>query len=215
MADVAVVKVIEEVVEVVKVSAPRGVPGATGPAGPQGETGATGATGPTGPAGPQGEAGATGATGPAGPQGETGATGATGPAGPQGDAGATGPAGPEITTTATASETLASGDLVNLWDDGGTLKARKADADDATKPAHGFVSAAVSSAATATVRVTRGSINTDASGLTPGARLYLSTAGGLVTETAPSASGNLVQPIGVALSATSYVFAPDLSYVIA
>lgn len=191
MADVAVVKVIEEVVEVVKVSAPRGVPGATGPAGPQGETGATGATGPTGP------------------QGDTGATGPTGPAGPQGDA------GPAITVAATASEALADGDLVNLWNDAGTLKARKADADDATKPAHGFVSAAVLIAGSATVDVTRGSINTAASSLTPGARLYLSTAGGLVTETAPSASGNLVQPIGVALSATSYVFAPDLSYVIA
>ena len=44
-----------------------------------------------------------------------------------------------------ASENLAAGDLVNVWNDSGTAKARKADATVAGKEANGFVLAAVTS----------------------------------------------------------------------
>jgi len=68
----------------------QGVPGATGPTGETGPQGATGAPGSQGIQGVKGDTGNTGATGPQGPQGNTGATGAEGP---QGDPGATGATG--------------------------------------------------------------------------------------------------------------------------
>jgi hypothetical protein len=109
------------------------------------------------------------------------------------------------TTSAPASENLAAGDFVNLWSDGGTLKARKADASTTGKEAHGFVLAAVTSGNSATVY--REGTNTQVSGLTVGSKYYLSaaTAGGIVT-TAPSATGNVIQLIGIANSATQINF---------
>jgi hypothetical protein len=54
------------------------------------------------------------------------------------------------TASITASEALAAGDLVNIYDSTGA-KCRKADASTSGKEAHGFVLAAVESAASATV----------------------------------------------------------------
>jgi hypothetical protein len=114
---------------------------------------------------------------------------------------------PEV-VTAPASENLASGDLINLWNDSGTLKARKADATAAGKEADGFVLAAVTSPADATVYLE--GMNTGVSGLTIGAFYFLSAASpGLPTATAPTGSGNVVQSIGKATSATSLQFEPD------
>jgi len=48
------------------------------------------------------------------------------------------------TAVIVASETLAAGDWVNVWNDAGTAKARKADATSAGKEVHGFVLAAFS-----------------------------------------------------------------------
>ena len=105
---------------------------------------------------------------------------------------------------APASENLAAGDLVNLWNDGGTLKARKADATAAGKEAHGFTEAGVTSGADATV-IFDGTIP-GLSGLTLGAKYFLHTTAGAVVSTAPSTVGNVVQPVGVAASATELVF---------
>ena len=106
-----------------------------------------------------------------------------------------------------ASEALAAGDLVNIWNDGGTEKVRKADATTEGKEAIGFVKASFASAATAAVYF-EGRI-TGLSGLTPGARRYLSTASaGQVTASAPSSAGNVVQFVGVAVSATEIDFEP-------
>jgi hypothetical protein len=106
-----------------------------------------------------------------------------------------------------ASEALSAGNLVNVWNDTGTPKARKADGTTAGKEANGFVLAAVDQDATATVYL-EGTI-TGLSGLTPGARQYLHTTAGGRTETAPSGSGNVVQSVGVALSATELSFEPQ------
>ncbi len=103
------------------------------------------------------------------------------------------------TKTITASEALAAGNVVNVWNDGGTAKARKADATTAGKEAHGFVLAAVASGANATVYFE--GANTACTGLTPGPQ-YLSTTAGLISATAPSGSGNVVQRVGFAVSAT-------------
>jgi len=107
------------------------------------------------------------------------------------------------TATITASETLAAGNWVNVWNDASTAKVRKADATTAGKEAHGFVLAAFSSGAPATVYFE--GANTAVTGLTPGPQFLNTTAGG-ATGTAPSGSGNVVQNVGVATSATSLNF---------
>lgn len=123
------------------------------------------------------------------------------------------PIGTDIETQAiTASEALSAGDLVNLWNSTG-LKARKADATAAGKEAHGFVTAAVSSSASATVFFD--GIVTGLSGLTVGARQFLHTTAGGRTETAPSTAGNIDQVVGVALSATTMKFRPETGILVA
>lgn len=114
---------------------------------------------------------------------------------------------------AAASEALAAGDAVNLWLDGATLKVRKADATTAGKEADGFVKAAVESAATATVYLD--GINDQLTGLTVGSEYFLSATAGAITTTAPSASGNVVQPVGKAISATELSFVKGLPVTLA
>lgn len=106
-----------------------------------------------------------------------------------------------------ASENLSAGDFVNIYDDAGTTKCRKADAS-TNKRADGFVLAAVTTGNNATV-YTEG-INNQLSGLTGGSYYFLSgaTPGGSVT-TAPSTSGHIVQEVGKALSATEISFEPS------
>ena len=106
------------------------------------------------------------------------------------------------TATVTASETLAAGDWVNVWNNSGA-KVRKADATTAGKEAHGFVLAAVTSGNPATVYFE--GTNTQVTGQTPGA-VFLQTTAGVGGPTVPSASGNVVQQIGVAVSATAVNF---------
>lgn len=112
------------------------------------------------------------------------------------------------TIAVVASEALAANDLVNFWNDTGIIKARKADGTSAGKEAHGFVKSAVASSATATV-YTAGNAITGLTGLTPGARQYLSTIPGLRTETPLAASGNIHQLIGIAASDTTIAFDPE------
>lgn len=106
------------------------------------------------------------------------------------------------TAAITASESLSAGDFVNIWNSTGA-KVRKADATTAGKEAHGFVLASVSSSASATVYF-EGS-NTAVTGQTPG-NVYLSTTAGVASSAAPSGSGNVVQRLGVATSATNINF---------
>ena len=107
------------------------------------------------------------------------------------------------TATVTASEALAAGDWVNVWHDAGTAKVRKADATTAGKEVHGFVLSAVTSGNPATVYFE--GTNTQVTGQTPGP-VYLQTTAGAGGATIPSASGNVVQHIGVAVSATAVNF---------
>ena len=102
-----------------------------------------------------------------------------------------------------ASEALAAGALVNIWNNAGASNVRNASgAPGSFKPCHGFVLAAVASGANASVY--RSGQNTQLSGLTPGAEYFLSTtSAGAVQVTAPiSGSGYLSQKAGVAVSAT-------------
>lgn len=107
--------------------------------------------------------------------------------------------GPD-TKTLTASEALAGGDFINIWNDSGTVKMRKADATTSGKPAHGFVKDAVESAASGIAYLD--GMNDQLSSLTLGADYFLSTTPGGVTATPPSSTGNIVQYLGTAMSAT-------------
>jgi len=106
------------------------------------------------------------------------------------------------TATVTTSEALAAGDWVNIHNSSGA-KVRKADATVQGKEADGFVLAAASSAASALVYFE--GRNTQVSGQTVGP-VYLQTTAGLGGATVPSASGNVVQRVGVAVSATEVNF---------
>lgn len=104
------------------------------------------------------------------------------------------------------SEALAAGDLVNIYNNAGTANARKADASTVGKEAHGFVKQAYGSGVLAVIYAEGN--NDQVTGLTPG-RQYLSTTPGLSTHTPPSASGNVVQPVGVATAAANLSFEAD------
>lgn len=100
-----------------------------------------------------------------------------------------------------ASENIAAGDFVNIWNDGGAAKVRKADASAAGKEAHGFVLAAVTSGNPATVYFE--GTNDQVTGQTAGPVYLSATVPGAATSTPPSTAGQVVQRIGVATSATS------------
>jgi hypothetical protein len=100
-----------------------------------------------------------------------------------------------------ASEALVAGDFVNI--PAGAFTVRKADATTSGKEAVGYVVSAFASGATATVYFE--GTNDQVTGQT-GGPVYLSTTPGAATSTPPSASGNVVQPIGVAVSATAVNF---------
>lgn len=112
-----------------------------------------------------------------------------------------------------ASENLAGGDFVAVWNDSGTTKVRKADATTSGKEADGFVKDAVTSGNAALIYFE--GTNTSLSGLTPGARYYLATTAGQATATPPSASGNVSQHLGRAVSDTELSFEPDAGVVLA
>jgi len=115
--------------------------------------------------------------------------------------------------TIQASEALGAGDWVNVYLDAGTRKVRKADATSAGKPANGFVKAAVESGANAAVYVD--GTNDQLSGLAAGAPYYLDTTAGGEAAAAPSGSGNVVQRLGTAVSATAISFHPGPAYLLA
>jgi hypothetical protein len=98
-----------------------------------------------------------------------------------------------------ASEALAAGDWVNIWTSTG-FKVRKADATVAGKHAMGFVLASVLSAGNATVYFE--GTNTQVTGQTAG-DVFLTTTAGTGSATPPSGSGNVVQRVGYAVSATA------------
>jgi hypothetical protein len=104
-----------------------------------------------------------------------------------------------------ATEALAAGALVNIFSSSGTPSVRNANGTNATKPAHAIVLSAVTSGANATVYYGPALV-TGLSGLTIGATHYLGTTAGTITATAPSATGNLMQPVGIADSTTELAF---------
>jgi hypothetical protein len=105
--------------------------------------------------------------------------------------------------TVVASEALSAGDFVNLYDNAGTVSARKADNTTNTKPANGFVKVSVASGSNAVV-YTEGD-NDVLTGLAVGTKYFLGTTGGK-TSTIPTASGTIIQNLGVVKSPTTLRF---------
>jgi hypothetical protein len=103
------------------------------------------------------------------------------------------------TFTGIASEALAAGDFVNIYDNVGVANVRKADASVAGKSAHGYVSSGVILGDPATVYFE--GTNTQVVGMTVG-KAFLSTTPGLATNTAPTTAGNVSQIVGIAVGAT-------------
>ena len=108
------------------------------------------------------------------------------------------------TASILASEALAAGDLINIWNNVGTANMRKADASTSGKEAHGFVLAAVSNGASGSAYF-EGS-NTQQTGLTPGVQFLSATTPGKATNVAPTGAGKIVQRVGLATSATAFNF---------
>lgn len=113
-----------------------------------------------------------------------------------------------------ASENIDAGDLINVWNDAGTAKVRKATNTSAATRAHGFSPSSVLAAANGTFYLWKATIG-GLSGLTPGERHVLGTNGDvLLASSAPTADGTIVQNVGVAKTATEFEFFADQTIII-
>ena len=113
----------------------------------------------------------------------------------------------EDLATIEASEDLDAGDLVNVYDDAGVTKVRKANASIGLE-AHGFILSAALAGESKSVYF-EGNIS-GLSGLTVGSKYFLSSViAGAVDLTPPTLAGELVQRIGTAISSTNISFEPS------
>lgn len=110
------------------------------------------------------------------------------------------------TVSVTASEALSAGNFVNIYNNAGTPGVRKADGSTTGKEANGFVLAAVSNGASATVYLS--GQNTQVTGATAGPVFLSDSTAGSYTGTAPSTAGHTLQRLGTAISATAIEFKP-------
>ena len=117
------------------------------------------------------------------------------------------PSGLDISAESmTASEAIASGEFINIFNDGGVRKIRLADADN-NRPAHGFVRGNVVIGAEAKV-YTQG-VNSELTELIPGNKYFLSDIPGGTTGSVTIAPGHLIQTLGTAISTTALRFEFD------
>ena len=119
------------------------------------------------------------------------------------------------TTQAVASEAIGAGKFINFHAVGGALNVRLADNSNG-RYADGFVKDAVASAGTATV-YPLDATNSALTGLTPGSRYWLGTAGGVtetpLDETDVANVNKVSQYLGVAKSASELI-TDDRGYVV-
>jgi hypothetical protein len=104
------------------------------------------------------------------------------------------------TAAIVASETLSAGDLINLWNNASVVNCRKADASVTGKEAQGFVLSTFTSGSVASVYFE--GPNTQVTGLLGGRQFLSASIPGKTSASAPTASGNIIQVVGFATSAT-------------
>ena len=209
----------------------KGDTGSIGLTGDQGDTGSQGDTGAAGSAvakGDTGSQGDTGAKGDTGSQGDTGAAGsavAKGDTGSQGDTGAKGDTGSSLNLNMSLSDHSVSGITITrradaafslfeigyIKSDGDIAKA-KADAA-GTVPALLIASAAIDSESNGSW-LSFGVARDDSWTWTIGGPLYVSpSTAGAMTQTRPNTTGNQIQIVGYALSATIILWCPNSTIV--
>ncbi len=105
------------------------------------------------------------------------------------------------TTSIVASENLNAGDLINIWDDGGVAKARKANNSTKATRAMGFVLDSV--LANQVALIYHEGNNNQLSNLVAGEILYLDGNSGAVTNAPPATPNSISQKVGYATSPTS------------
>lgn len=107
------------------------------------------------------------------------------------------------TETIAATENLAAGDFVNIFNNTGTRGVRKAGVDN-NRPANGFVLSAVTSGQNATVY--KSGTNTGLSSLTHGTEYFLGNNGAATATPAIAAPAQLIQSLGYASDTTEILF---------
>lgn len=114
-----------------------------------------------------------------------------------------------------ATEAIAVGAVVNIFNSGGAAKIRNASASSfgTVKPAHGISnSPALALGEYGEIFVFEG-LSTLYSGLTPGQSYYLSLTPGLIQNVPVVTAGNLEQFLGIALDANTFLFSCAMNYV--
>lgn len=105
--------------------------------------------------------------------------------------------------------TVITGNIMNLYDPGdGVLHARLADATTGATPARAYATGPYIAGSPGEV-ILQG-LHPLFSGLLVGRLYYCSTTPGIIQISPPSTTGNIVQPVGFALSTTALWFSPSL-----
>ena len=108
-----------------------------------------------------------------------------------------------------ATENIAAGALVNIYNNAGVAAARNSNATDGTKQVRAYANRSVTTGNFGEFIIL--GLLPSATALTPGTMYYASTTPGAFTAAAPAAVGNLVQEIGIALSPNTIYFNPVLN----
>jgi len=80
-----------------------------------------------------------------------------------------------------------------------------------TYPSWGLAAASISNGSTGTI-ITMGNVRNDSWSFTPGATVWLSTTAGSLTTTQPATTGDKIQAVGKALTATQLLLRPSQDY---
>jgi len=116
------------------------------------------------------------------------------------------------TASILAAADIAAGSLVNVYNNSGTANVVEAANTSSSTFANGVALSAITNGSSGVI--TFGAVKvTGLSGLTPGS-LFLGTAGA-PTSIAPSSSGDVIQPVGLAVSSTVAIFNVGQNYNIA
>lgn len=110
-----------------------------------------------------------------------------------------------------ASVPIAAGQVVNLFNDAGTLKARLASASSFTTVGHAVATAAAAAGAIVELQYLQGLI-TSIGGMITGDMYWLSTVPGAVQNAYPVAAGTIRQAIGLAATPSVMLMHSTLSY---